>query len=93
MKDDAIGVSALRKGKSIVFENPVQIFDITTPQEESNPTFKRLKRQLKEEMVEVDKMRKEYLSFINKFKEVMDIHRNSINKETFLAKISFPLHR
>jgi len=59
VKDDAVGVSSQRKGKSIVVENPVEIIDITTPQEESNPTFKRLKRQIKEARSEVDKMRKE----------------------------------
>ena len=49
------------KGKSIALENPVEITDITTPQEESNPTFKRLKRKLKETRVEFDNMRKEYI--------------------------------
>jgi hypothetical protein len=44
VKDDAVGVSTQRKGKSISIENPIEIIDITTPQEESNPTFKRLKR-------------------------------------------------
>ena len=93
MKDDVVGVSSQRRGKSIDVENVVEIVDITTPQEESNPIFKRLKRQLKEARDEVDKMRKEYLSVRNKFKEVLDIHHKSIDKENFLAKRLFPLHK
>jgi uncharacterized protein YaaN involved in tellurite resistance len=74
-------------------EKLVEIVHITTPQEESNPTFKSLKRQLKEARTKVDRMRKEYLSVSRKFKEVLDIHRKSIDKKTFMSKIFLPLHR
>jgi hypothetical protein len=47
MKNNAIGVSTQRKGKSITTEKHVEIIDITTPQKEIKHTFKRLNRQLK----------------------------------------------
>jgi hypothetical protein len=47
VKDDVVETLAYRKGKSESLEHPIEIFDITTPQHEINPTFKRLKRQLK----------------------------------------------
>jgi hypothetical protein len=69
MKDDAVGVSSQRKGKSIVVEKPVEIIDITTPKKERNHTFKRLKRQLKETRVEVDEMKKGELVAKKKLKD------------------------
>jgi hypothetical protein len=68
VKDDVVEISSQRKGKSKSFEKPIEIVDITTPQEESNPTFKRLKRQLKEARVEVDKLKSEDLEYRNNLK-------------------------
>jgi hypothetical protein len=48
---------------------------------------------LKEERDEVDRVKKEDLSARRKFKKVFDIHRETIDKENFLAKIFSPLHR
>jgi hypothetical protein len=93
MKDYEVGVSSQRKGKSIFIEKRIEIVDITTPQEESIPTFKRLKIKLKETRDEVDKMIKEYLHVRRKFKEVLDIHCKSIGKENSMAKRFLPLHR
>jgi hypothetical protein len=58
VKEDTIGFEIKNKGKSIVVGDPIQIINITTPPEESIHTFKRLKRQLKEERAEVDEMKK-----------------------------------
>jgi hypothetical protein len=44
MKDDTIETSTPKKGKSQSSKHPIEFFDITTPQHENNPTFKRLKR-------------------------------------------------
>jgi hypothetical protein len=44
VKNDATKTLAQEKGKSQTFKQPIENFDITTPQHESNPTFKRLKR-------------------------------------------------
>jgi hypothetical protein len=68
VKDDAAETSAQRKGKSKALEKPIEIIDVTTPQEESNPTFKRLKRQLKEARVEVDKLKSEDSRYRKKLK-------------------------
>jgi hypothetical protein len=93
VKNDAVGVSTQRKGKSIVVEKPVEIIDITTPQKESNHTFKRLKRQLKEARDEVDEMKKGELVEKKNLKGLMDLYRETVNKARFIAKRFRPLHR
>jgi hypothetical protein len=93
VKDDTVGVSAQRKGKSIDVENPIEIIDITTPQEEINHTFKRLKRQLKEERVEFDEMKKGELVAKKKLKGLMDMYHETIDKAKFIAKRFRSLHR
>jgi chromosome segregation ATPase len=93
VKEDIVGVSIHKKGKSIVFEEHVEIIDITTPQEERNPTFKRLKRQLKEARDEVDELKKEELVSERKIKGLMDMYHETIDKERFIAKRFLPLHR
>jgi hypothetical protein len=90
VKSDVAEISAQRKGKSKLVEQPIEIVDITTPQEESNPTFKRLKRQLKEARVEVDRMKKEDLSVRRKFKEVLDIHVSPLTRKILWLKYYFP---
>jgi hypothetical protein len=89
VKDDATETSTQRKGKSKYFEQPIEIVDITTPQHESNPTFKRLKRQLKEARVEADKLKKEDLDSRKKLKGMMGMYHETIDKARFLAKIFF----
>jgi hypothetical protein len=86
----AVGVSSQRKGKSTYVEDPIQIVDKTTPQE--NPTFKRLKRQLKEARVEVEKMKKKDLAFKKELNETLDMHHKTIYKANLLAKRFLPLH-
>jgi hypothetical protein len=46
-KHDVEKNSSQRKGKTKYFEHPIEIVDITTPQDERNPTFKRLRENLK----------------------------------------------
>jgi uncharacterized protein YaaN involved in tellurite resistance len=53
----------------------------------------RLKRQLKEARVEVDKLKKEDLGSRMKLKEMLDMYHETIDKEIFLSKIFLPLHR
>jgi hypothetical protein len=93
VKDDVVETSSQRKGKSESFEKPIEIVDITTPQEESNPTSKRLKIQLKEAMVEVDKLKSEDYGYRNNLKGIMGMYHETIDKARFLAKSFFPLHR
>jgi hypothetical protein len=81
VKEDIVGVSIQKKGKSIVFEEHVEIIDITTPQEERNPTFKRLKRQLKEARDEVDELKKEELVLERKIKGLMDMYHETIENK------------
>jgi hypothetical protein len=73
-----------------LLSNPIEVVDITTPQHESNPTFKRLKRQLKEARVEADKLKKEDLGSRKKLKEMLGMYHETIDKARFLAKIFFP---
>jgi hypothetical protein len=45
--------SSQQKDKAQPSKHPVEIIDINTPPHESNPTFKRLMRQLKDTRVEM----------------------------------------
>jgi hypothetical protein len=92
VKDDGVGVSAHRKGKYIVVEKSVEIVDITTPQEDSNTTFKRLRRQLKEAIDEIDSLKKEDSNSRREIKEMLDMHHENIDKANFLSKRFLPLH-
>jgi hypothetical protein len=47
---------------------------------ESNPTFKRLRRQLKDAKTEIDKLKKEDLDSRIKLKEMLDIYEETIDK-------------
>jgi hypothetical protein len=91
VKNDAVGVSSQRKGKFIEVEKHIEFIDITTPQEKSNPTFKRLKRQLKEARVEVDEMNKGYLVAKKIIKGLVDLYHETIDKSKFIAKRLRPL--
>jgi hypothetical protein len=86
MKDYAVGVSSERKGKSIAAEKPVEIIDITTPQKESNHTFKRLKIQLKESRDEVDEKKKGELVAKKNLKGLIELYHETINKAIFIDK-------
>ena len=92
IKNDAVGFSPQRKGKSIVVENPIEIIDITTLKEERNPTFKRLKRQLKEARDKVDELKKEELVSKRKLNGLMEMYHETIEKSIFIAKRFWPLH-
>jgi hypothetical protein len=92
VKGDAAETSAQRKGKYKSSEQSIEVIDIITPQHERNLTFKRLKRQLKEERVEDDKL-KEDLDSRNNLKGVLGIYHETIDKARFLDKIFFPLHK
>jgi len=43
VKEDTIETSAQEKGKYQSSKQPIEFFDITTPEHEIKPTFKRLK--------------------------------------------------
>ena len=61
MKDGTTETSSHQKEKSRSSRKPIEVIDIITPRHESNPTFKRLMRQLKEARDENDKLKKEDL--------------------------------
>jgi hypothetical protein len=70
----------------------MEVIDINTPLHEGNPTFKRLRRQLKDAKYEIDKLKKEQLDSRIKMKEMLDLYEDTIDKSWFMAKRSFPLH-
>jgi len=92
VKDDTVEASSQQKGKYQYSKNLIEFFDITTPHlayiisDESNPTFKRLKRQLKEERAKADKLKKEDLGSKKKIKELMGTYYETIDKER-LSKV------
>jgi hypothetical protein len=51
--------STQQKDKAQPSKNPIEIIDIKTPPNESNPTFKRPRRQLKDTKAENEKLKKE----------------------------------
>jgi hypothetical protein len=61
MEDGATEASTQQKDKAQPSKHPIEIIDINTPPHESNPTFKRLRRQLKDARTENDKLKKENL--------------------------------
>jgi hypothetical protein len=93
LKDDTTETSAQQKDKFHYSKNPIEVIDINTPHHESNPTFKRLRRQLKEARDEIDNLKKEYLGSRIKIKNMLDTSVEIIDKARFLAKCFFPLHR
>jgi hypothetical protein len=93
VKDDTEEAASQQKGKYQYSKHPIEVVDVTTPQHESNPTFKRLKRKLKEARVEADKLKNEDLGSKNKLSKIMGMYHDTIDKEMFLAKIRFPLHK
>jgi hypothetical protein len=93
MEDDAAEASAQQKDKAQPSKQPIEIIDINTPPHESNPTFKRLRRQLKEARTANDKLKKKDLETRVKLKAMLDLYEETIDKENFIAKRSLPLHR
>jgi hypothetical protein len=93
MEDDAAEASTQQKDKAQPSKHPIEIIDINTPPHESNPTFKRLRRQLKEARTENDKLKKKDLETRIKMKDMLDLYEETIDKERFMAKRSLPLHR
>jgi len=74
VKDDTKKAPPEEKGKYQSFMQPIEVVDITTPHNEINPTFKRLKRQIKEARAEVDKLKKEDLGSRKKLKEMLGMY-------------------
>jgi chromosome segregation ATPase len=93
IKDGTTETSSQQKDKFHISKNPMEVIDINTPPHESNPTFKRLRRQLKDAKTEIDKLKKEDLDSRIKLKEMLDIYEETIDKARFMAKRYFPLHR
>jgi hypothetical protein len=58
----------------------MEVIDINTPPHESNPTFKRLRRQIKDANIEIDKFKKEYLESRIKLKDMLDLYEDTIDK-------------
>jgi hypothetical protein len=77
------------KGKST--EKPIKVINISTPS--SNPTIKRLIRQLRESRKEVARLKVEILTERRKIKELMNMNSETLDLARFLARISLPLHR
>jgi hypothetical protein len=86
---DRASVQYKYKGKSI--EKPIEVININTPP--SNPTFKRLIRQLREARKEVAHLKEESLTERRKMKEIMDMYSETLDLERFLARRALPLHR
>jgi hypothetical protein len=84
-------VSTQRKGKPTTVEVPIEIVDITTPQE--NPTFKIFKIQLKEARAEVEEMKEKDFVSRKELSEILKMHHENIDKANLLAKRFLPLHR
>jgi hypothetical protein len=63
MEDDTTEASTLQKDKFHFSKKPMEVIDISTPPHESNPTFKRLMRHLKDAKTEIDKLKKEDLDY------------------------------
>ena len=93
MEEGIIEASAQQKDKSQPSKQPIEIIDIITPPHESNPTFKRLERQLKDARAENYKLKKENLEARIKSKEMLDLYEKTIDKERCFAKRSIPIHR
>jgi hypothetical protein len=93
MEDGTTETSAQQKDKVQFSKKPMEVIDINTPPHESNPTFKRLRRQLKDAKTEIDKLKKEDLESRIKLKDMLDLYEETIDKARFMAKRSFPLHR
>jgi len=93
VKYDVAETSSQRKGKSKALEHPIEIIDITTPQEEINPTSKRLKIKLKKARVEVDQLKIENSCYRKKLKGMIGMYHETIDKAKFIDKILFPLHK
>jgi hypothetical protein len=74
MEDGEAESSAQQKDKSQNSKYPIDIIYINTPPHEINPTFKRLRRQLKEARTEIDKLKKEDLETRIKLKDILDLH-------------------
>jgi hypothetical protein len=80
MKEDAVRSPAQMKGKSIATEKPIEIIDTTTPQKESNHSFKKFNRQLKEARIEIDEMKKGDLVSKKNINGLMGMYCETINK-------------
>jgi hypothetical protein len=79
------------KGKVEVGEKDIEVIDITTPLE--NPTFKRPNIQLKEARKEIPNLKGEGLDERKKFKDLMDLYLETIDKSRFTTKRFLPLHK
>jgi hypothetical protein len=86
---DRASIQQKDKGKST--EKPIEVININTPP--SNPTFKRLIRQLRDARKEVARLKVESLTERRKMKELMDMYNETLDLERFSARRSLPLHR
>jgi hypothetical protein len=80
VEDSAIEASTQQKDKAQPSKKPIDIIYIKTPHHESNPTFKRLKRQLKDARAENKKLKKENLEAQIKMKDMLDLYEETIDK-------------
>jgi len=78
------------KGKIVPIEEHIEVINITTPE---NPTFKRLKKQLKEARTKIAQLKGEGLFEKNNLNDLMDMYIETIHKAIFVAKRFLPLHR
>jgi hypothetical protein len=86
---DRASVQQKDKGKST--EKPIEVININTPP--SNPTFKRLIRQLRDARKEVARLKEESLTERRKMKELMDMYSETLDLARFSARRALPLHR
>jgi len=93
VEDSAIEASTQQKDKAQPSKKPIEIIDINTAPHESNPNFKRLRRQLKDARDENEKLKKENLEARIKMKDMIELYEETLDKERYMSKRSLPLHR
>jgi len=93
MEEDTSKASAQQKDKTQPSKQPIEIIEINSPSHESNPTFKRPRRQLKDRRAENEKLKEENLEARIKLKNTLDLYEGTIDKARYMAKRSLPLHR
>ena len=93
MEEDASEAPAQQTTKSKSLKELVEIIELNSPSKERNPTFKRLRKKIKETKDENKKLKKENLQARIKLKENIDLCEEAIAKEKQMVKRSLPLHR
>jgi hypothetical protein len=79
--------------KTKPLKKKIEIIEIKSPSDERDPTFKRLRKQLKEARDENEQLKKENLHAKIQLKRAIDMGEETIKKEKHWVKRSISLHR